>query len=123
MIRTTLMTTVALCLAVMGVGAQQTPRERAQQTLPPEVFRDLTTLAGEMAAEGVPAEPLYAKALEGAAKRVPPPALLPAVRAYAGRLGAAQASLRSRRDHATARRRCGRDPTRRPSRDAARPPQ
>jgi hypothetical protein len=56
----------------------------------PEMFRDLSALADEMATSGIPADPLYVKALEGTAKRVPPDRLLPAVRAYAGRLGEAR---------------------------------
>lgn len=90
MTRTILTMAVALCLSTAGLQAQETPRDRAQRTLPPEVFRDLTTLADEVGATGVPVEPLYAKALEGAAKRVPPAMLLPAVRSYAGRLGEAR---------------------------------
>lgn len=88
--RTFILVAVATCIAATGAHAQETARERAQRALPPEVFRDLSTLANEMSASGVPDEPLYVKALEGAAKRVPPDRLLPAVRAYAGRLGQAR---------------------------------
>jgi hypothetical protein len=45
------------------------------------------------ATSGVPDEPLYVKALEGAAKRVPPERLVPAVREYAARLGEARLAL------------------------------
>lgn len=88
--RTFILVAVATWIAATGTQAQETARERAQRALPPNVFRDLSTLADEMSASGVPAEPLYVKALEGAAKRVPPDRLLPAVRAYAGRLGQAR---------------------------------
>ncbi|MGD2046270.1 MAG: hypothetical protein PVJ80_03445 [Gemmatimonadota bacterium] len=89
--RRTILTMVAILeLGASGLGAQETPRTRAQQALPAEVFRDLSALADEMTASGVPEEPLYVKALEGTAKRVPPARLMPAVRAYASRLGQAR---------------------------------
>jgi hypothetical protein len=92
--RRTALTFVALiALAASGLEAQTTARARAEQVLPPEVFRDLVTLADEMAPNGIPDEPLFNKALEGMAKRVPPDRLLPAVRAYAGRLGQARGAL------------------------------
>jgi hypothetical protein len=90
MTRTILTIAVALGLSVAGLGAQETPRDRAQRALPPEVFREVSALADEMSQAGVPAAPIYSKALEGAAKRVPPPMLLPAVRDYASRLGEAR---------------------------------
>jgi hypothetical protein len=88
--RTILMLTATSFLATGGLTAQETARARAQRALSPDVFRDLTTLADEMATSGIPREPLYVKALEGTAKRVPPNRLLPAVRAYAGRIGEAR---------------------------------
>lgn len=77
-------------------GQEPTPasaRARAEQTLPPDVFRGLTALADDVSSAGVPSEPLFSKALEGMAKRVPAERLLPAVRAYAGRLGEARLAL------------------------------
>lgn len=71
----------------------ETARARAQRTLPPEVFEELTRLSVEMEAVGVPGEPLFAKALEGAAKRVPADRLVPAVRIHAGRLQMAREAL------------------------------
>ena len=41
----------------------------------------------------MPGDPLFNKALEGQAKRVPAQLLMPAVRAYAGRLGQARSAL------------------------------
>lgn len=76
-----------------SVGAQETARERAQRTLTPTVFGDLSTLAASVATTGIPEEPLFAKALEGAAKRVPQDRLVPAVREYATRLGQAREAL------------------------------
>src|SRR5688572_856534 len=80
-------------LAAPAVGAQETARDRAQRTLAPTVFADLSTLAAGVEASGIPEEPLFAKALEGAAKRVPQDRLVPAVREYAARLGQAREAL------------------------------
>jgi len=88
--RTIFFLLVASCMGANGLFAQETARERAQQALPPAVFRDLSTLADQMSDAGIPDEPLFVKALEGQAKRVPADRLLPAVRAYAGRLGEAR---------------------------------
>jgi len=72
---------------------QVSARARAEQTLPTELFSGVSALATELAASGVPSEPLFNKALEGMAKRVPANRLLPAVRAYGGRLGQARGAL------------------------------
>ena len=80
-------------LAAPALGAQETARERAQRTLAPTVFDDLSTLAASVETSGIPEEPLFAKALEGAAKRVPQDRLVPAVREYAARLGQAREAL------------------------------
>lgn len=95
--------TTRFCLALVsllwvfgsagGLHGQETPRERARATLPPDVFEGVTAVAVEMAASGVPAGPLYNKALEGAAKRVPPARLVPAVRSYGMRLQQARTAL------------------------------
>jgi hypothetical protein len=93
------MKNVARTLLVMtvvgsaGLSGQESAMARAQRTLPPEVFANLSTLASEMSASGIPDEPLFNKALEGMAKRVPINRLMPAVRAYAGRLGQARGAL------------------------------
>ena len=81
---------VSSAVGSSAVGAQETARDRAQRTLSPDVFAELSELATEVSASGVPDEPLYNKALEGAAKRVPPARLVPAVREYATRLGEAR---------------------------------
>lgn len=90
---TAAMTAAMLTLTVTGLSAQESARERAQRVLAPDVFAQLTDLATEVSATGVPDEPLYNKALEGAAKRVPPDRLVPAVRDYAGRLAEARQAL------------------------------
>lgn len=76
-----------------SLAAQESARQRAEQTLPADVYRELVELASVSEASGVPPEPLFNKALEGAAKRVPSERLLPAVRAYADRLGQARGAL------------------------------
>ncbi|MEJ2206705.1 MAG: hypothetical protein P8170_21665 [Gemmatimonadota bacterium] len=79
--------TVLMTAVLHGtVAAQETSRDRAQEVLPPDVFRQIEALALETRGEGIPDEILFNKALEGMAKRVPPDQVVPAVRAYAGRL-------------------------------------
>lgn len=93
--RSTVVTVTVTVLALVAVGAeaQESVRERAQRLLAPDVFAELSQLATEVSATGVPDEPLYTKALEGVAKRVPPNRLVPAVRDYAARLGEARRAL------------------------------
>jgi len=76
-----------------AIEAQETARSRAEQVLPPDIFRDVAALADRASAEGIPDEPLFNKALEGMAKRVPPARLFPAIEAYVGRLGQARGAL------------------------------
>lgn len=77
-------------LATAGpLAGQETARARAQAVLSPEVFQGIEALASEAAQEGIPEEPLFNKALEGMAKRVPQNRLMPAVTAFATRLRAA----------------------------------
>ena len=76
-----------------ALGAQETVRDRARESLPAQVFQSLDALATEAAAEGIPAEPLYNKALEGMAKHVPPDRLLPAISRYAGQLRQARGAF------------------------------
>jgi hypothetical protein len=63
--------------------------------LPAQVFESLEALATEAANEGIPSEPLYNKALEGMAKRVPTDLLLPAITRYAGQLRQARQAFGS----------------------------
>lgn len=75
------------------VAAQPTNRERARDVLEPGVLTSVERLAGEAEADGLPADPLFAKALEGAAKGVPADRLVPALNAYAARLRDARGLL------------------------------
>jgi hypothetical protein len=93
--RTTVFTVALATLTAAGAAAQETAQERAQRTLPPDVLVELSRLVTEVSATGVPEEPLYAKALEGAAKHVPQDRLVPAVRDYATRLGDARQAFGS----------------------------
>ncbi len=84
--RITMITLAVLTLGAGSLGAQETPRARAQQILPAEVFRQVDEMAGVAAQDGIPGDILFNKALEGAAKGVPTDRLPPAVQAYALRL-------------------------------------
>ena len=73
--------------------AQETARSRAREILPAQVFERVDALATEGLQEGIPSEPLYNKALEGMAKRVPPDNLIPAITRYAGQLRLARGAF------------------------------
>src|SRR3989304_4248933 len=88
--------TMALLTAALvgtSVSAQETPRTRAQGTLPADVFAQVDAAARAAEQEGIPGDILFNKALEGAAKRVPADRLAPAVEAYAGRLRQARGAF------------------------------
>jgi len=91
--RTIVTLTVLASVTLPGLSAQETARARAERTLPPQVFENLSRVAAELSAAGIPEEPLFNKALEGMAKRVPPDRLMPAIRTYADRLGEARGAL------------------------------
>jgi hypothetical protein len=91
--RTTLALTVLTLAWLLPLGAQESARDRAREILPPQVLQGIEALAVEAARSGIPEEPLFNKALEGVAKRVPPDRILPAVTAYAGRLHEAQSAF------------------------------
>jgi hypothetical protein len=84
--RTTSLTVLLLAFFAGPVWAQETARERARATLSPTVFGEVEALAIQADREGIPSEPLFNKALEGAAKGVRAERLLPALNAYATRL-------------------------------------
>lgn len=73
-----------------ALQSQEQVRERARETLPAQVFERIDALAAEHARNGIPPEPLFNKALEGMAKRVPPDRLVTAVTQYAGQLSLAR---------------------------------
>ena len=91
--RSALTLIAVMTLATSGLGAQESARDRARRTLPPDVFQEVSALAEDMAVSGVPDEPLFMKALEGMARRYPRDRWLPAVRELAGRLREARLAL------------------------------
>ncbi|MFQ5535998.1 MAG: hypothetical protein ACE5GJ_00980 [Gemmatimonadota bacterium] len=96
--RMALLAAAVAMIVPASLRAQASPRERAREVLPPAVVSELDALATRMEREGVPSEPLYNKALEGAAKRIPPDRLMPAVTDYARRLREARTALGPRAD-------------------------
>jgi len=92
------MTRIALCVAALFalpalLPAQQSARDRLRAALPPEAAARVEAIAARAARQGVPPRLIVGKALEGAAKGVPPERIVLAVAALAGRLGEARALL------------------------------
>ena len=94
--------TIALALALPALAparaagqtaAQTPPQARARAALPPDVYGQVETIAADAVAQGLPAEPLWDKALEGAAKRVPAQRIPAALTEYVGRLRTARSAL------------------------------
>lgn len=88
---------LATLLVPAGLVAQDVgPVDQAQKVrnaLPKEVADQITSIVQAASESGVPSGPLYDKALEGAAKRIPGPRIVPAVSAYADRLTAARRAM------------------------------
>ena len=76
-----------------AMAQEVTARTRAQEVLPAEVFAELDVLGGQLEREGIPADLVFSKALEGMAKRVPAQRIIPAVELFAGQLRDARALL------------------------------
>ena len=93
MTRTPLTLITLAILVTPAAQAQESARARAQRTLPADVFASVSALAAEGSSSGIPGGPLFNKALEGVAKRVPMDRLMPAIEALAGRLGRARNAL------------------------------
>ena len=92
--RRVLIALLAGLLVTAPAGAQApTGRDRARAALPPEVFQQVDLVVASAIENGLPAEPLWDKALEGAAKRVPPPRITPVVAEYSSRLSTARGAL------------------------------
>ena len=90
MTRTPLTLLTLVVLVTPAAQAQESARERAQRTLPAAIFENVSALAADVSSSGILDEPLFNKALEGVAKRVPVDRLMPVIEAYAGRLGEAR---------------------------------
>lgn len=91
--KTILALTFIVTWGLTPLGAQETARERAREALPAEVFQGIEALAAQVGREGMPQDPLFKKALEGLAKRVPSDRLLPAVTSYSNRLWEARGAF------------------------------
>lgn len=87
--------TLISSVLAQGAAAQApaSARERARETLSPPTFSVVDALAQSLAGEGIPAEAVYGKALEGTAKGVSAERLTLALEAYAGRLRAAHGAF------------------------------
>jgi hypothetical protein len=72
----------------------QTGLQRAKAALPRDAARSLEQTIAAARKRGLPTEPLVDKALEGVAKRVPPSAIIKAVRDRSALLASADAALR-----------------------------
>ncbi len=84
--------------AVLAAGSAnalfgQDRAARLREAYSPEAAAQIEALVAEAGRNGVPAAPLYDKALEGAAKRVPAARVMPALREYSGRMQRAQGLL------------------------------
>jgi len=84
---------ILLATSTGALAAQETARDRAREVLSPEIFQRVDVLATEVALEGIPPEPLFNKALEGMAKRVPADRLMPTITRYAGQLRQARGAF------------------------------
>ena len=91
--------------AVLAAGSAnvllgQDRAARVREAYSPEEAAQIEALVGEAGRNGVPVAPLYDKALEGAAKRVPAARVMPALREYSGRMQRAQGLLGGTREAA-----------------------
>ena len=66
---------------------------RLREAYSPEAAAQIEAVVEAAGRDGVPVGPLYDKALEGAAKRVPPARVMPALREYSGRMQRAKGLL------------------------------
>lgn len=85
---------LALLLAALPAAAQQQPDlESVKARVASPVALALEELVPAAVRRGLPAQPFLDKALEGTAKRVPPPQIVQALRSLGEELGRAQALL------------------------------
>jgi len=86
---------LGMILPLTAAQAQaQTGLQRAKAALPPEAAQTLEETVAAARSRGLPTEPLVDKALEGAAKKVPPAMILNAIRQKLDLLTRADAALR-----------------------------
>lgn len=72
---------------------QDSKQDRIVEVLGADAAAQIESVVAEAVAAGAPADPLYDKALEGAAKRVPVARILPAIESYGVRLTEARELL------------------------------
>jgi hypothetical protein len=95
----------AVLAAVLAVGSEnallgQDRAARVREVYSPDAAAQIEAVVEAARLNGIPVDPLYDKALEGAAKRVPAARVMPALREYSGRMGQAQGLLGGTRDAA-----------------------
>ncbi len=76
-----------------AAGAQQDRLARLREAYSAEVMARIESIVTEARQAGIPVGPIYNKALEGAAKRVPANLVVPALSEFAGRMGRARELL------------------------------
>ena len=94
-----------ILLAVLAAGSAsallgQDRVARLREVYPPQAAAQIEAVVEAAGRNGVPVGPLYDKALEGAAKRVPVARVMPALREYSGRMQRAQGLLGGTREAA-----------------------
>ena len=94
-----------LLAAVLAAGSShallgQDQVARLREAYSPEAVAQIEAVVDAARRNGVPVGPLYDKALEGAAKRVPAARVMPALREYSGRMERAQGLLGGTREAA-----------------------
>ncbi len=92
MTRVTLCLIASLALPTFASG-QATKQTRVVQAFDAEAVQAIETIVAKAVAAGAPADALYDKALEGAAKGVPAVRILPALESYGERLVTAHGLL------------------------------
>lgn len=84
--RAKLLSILALMALASVSSAQEAQRERLRQVFPADAVTQIESILAQAESEGIPTDPLIAKALEGAAKRVPTERVVAALSIYAERL-------------------------------------
>ena len=92
----------AMFAAVFAAGSAnvllgQDRAARVREVYSPEAAAQIEAVVEAARRNGVPVAPLYDKALEGAAKRVPAARVMPTLREYSGRMERAQGPLGGKR--------------------------
>jgi hypothetical protein len=91
-----ILTAVAVAFLVAGSAqAQNDVRQRLEtRGLPADLVEQVTAIAAEATAQGLPADPLASKAIEGFAKQVPAARIVAALRDYSVRMQSGREAVR-----------------------------